>query len=219
MPFGTCFAFDRERVRMNKVITIMKAPGATAADYDKVCEIAFGTTRPTLEQTPTEGLIHSAGELDGKLVVVDVWESAEAFQSFGEETVSPALAKAGIEAEEPKVFPVYNLYIGGEAGPGSTGVLFKFENGTTEQYDTVMEEIFGDLDMSGQAPSGLITHAVGTTDNGLLVFDLWESTEAFQRFAERLGPVAEKAGLSAQPKIYQLCNAQVRVKTREPAIA
>jgi hypothetical protein len=42
--------------------------------------------------------------------------------------------------------------------------------------------------LAGPAPAGLIVHAAGPTDEGFRVVALWESEEAWRRFAERGGP-------------------------------
>jgi len=39
---------------------------------------------------------------------VDVWESEEAFQRFGQKLM-PLLEKAGIPAVAPQVFPIHNV--------------------------------------------------------------------------------------------------------------
>ena len=41
--------------------------------------------------------------------------------------------------------------------------------------------------LAGPAPAGLIVHAAGPTDEGFRVVALWESEEAWRRFAERGG--------------------------------
>jgi hypothetical protein len=38
--------------------------------------------------------------------------------------------------------------------------------------------------LAGPAPAGLIVHAAGPTDEGFRVVALWESEEAWRRFAE-----------------------------------
>jgi hypothetical protein len=45
-----------------------------------------------------EGLIlHTAAEKGGGIQVIDAWESEEAFRRFEQETLGPALAKAGVD--------------------------------------------------------------------------------------------------------------------------
>jgi hypothetical protein len=41
--------------------------------------------------------------------------------------------------------------------------------------------------LAGPAPAGLIVHAAGPTDEGFRVVALWESEEAWRRFAEGVG--------------------------------
>ena len=38
--------------------------------------------------------------------------------------------------------------------------------------------------LAGSAPAGLIVHAAGPTDEGFRIVGVWESEEAWQRFAE-----------------------------------
>jgi hypothetical protein len=44
--------------------------------------------------------------------------------------------------------------------------------------------------LAGPAPSGLIMHAAGPTEEGFRIVGVWESEEAWLRFADRLGPEA-----------------------------
>ena len=45
---------------------------------------------------------------------------------------------------------------------------------------------------AGNLPEGLISHQAGSTDGGMLIVDVWESAEAFQRFAdENAGPALQ----------------------------
>jgi hypothetical protein len=49
------------------------------------------------------------------------------------------------------------------------------------------------------APEGLIVHSAGPSEGGWYAYDIWESKEAFQRFAEeKLMPATRELGL-AQP--------------------
>jgi hypothetical protein len=55
------------------------------------------------QSDPPEGLIvHTASVVDGKLKIVDVWESEEHAQRFGRERLGPAIAEvAGEEMAAP----------------------------------------------------------------------------------------------------------------------
>ena len=68
---------------------------------------------------------------------------------------------------------------------------------TVEQYDAVNEK----LDGENNPIEGMILHTgVVSGDGTMKIFDVWESAEAFQKFAqERLGPaVAEVMGGDGQ---------------------
>ena len=52
-----------------------------------------------------------------------------------------------------------------------------------EQYQRFAEAL------AGTAPAGLIVHAAGPTDEGFRIVGMWESEEAWVRFAEHLRSV------------------------------
>lgn len=79
----------------------------------------------------------------------------------------------------------------------------------TTNYDAINERI------GTTPPEGLIVHAAGATeDGGFRVFDVWDSREAYERFAEeRLMPIVQEVmAASASPggpptvSIYELHN-------------
>ena len=45
------------------------------------------------DETPTGAIIHTAGLYEGKLRVMEVWESEEAYRRFRDERLAPALQK------------------------------------------------------------------------------------------------------------------------------
>ena len=74
----------------------------------------------------------------------------------------------------------------------------RFEGGTLEQYDRVME--LRGLTGEGPAPEGAIFHWVAKTDDGLIVVDVWETDEQFNRFAEeQIGPYTKQVGIPVPP--------------------
>jgi|1186.fasta_scaffold769571_1 hypothetical protein len=86
-------------------------------------------------------------------------------------------------------------------------MLLDMPGATTEQYDQLNEAmgIHGDED----APEGLIHHVVGSDENGLTIVDVWESEEAFGRFAEeRLRPAVEDVGIQdgPDPRVHPVHN-------------
>ncbi len=66
--------------------TITRLPeGAGAQQYDEV------TSKMGFANDPPDGLIfHSAGELDGRFQIFNVWESREHFERFTRERLGPA---------------------------------------------------------------------------------------------------------------------------------
>jgi hypothetical protein len=73
---------------------------ASVEQYDKASE------KIDAQNNPPDGLILHCG-VDaggGKMKVVDVWESAEKFQTFAEEKIGPVVAEVvGEAAPEPKI--------------------------------------------------------------------------------------------------------------------
>lgn len=45
-------------------------------------------------------------------------------------------------------------------------------------------------------------HAAGQGESGFRVVDVWESKEAFGRFAETLGPILQEIGVQGGPDVY-----------------
>jgi hypothetical protein len=68
-----------------------------------------------LDQNPADGgLFHVASLTPDGLRVVDLWESAEAFDAFSAERMVPAVQNAGIETEPIiDIFPAHNVYTPG----------------------------------------------------------------------------------------------------------
>ncbi|MFF5787572.1 hypothetical protein ACFY8P_21715 [Streptomyces sp. NPDC012693] len=76
---------------------------------------------------------------------------------------------------------------------------------TTDQYDTLharLQELPGIFD-------GCVSHACVTTDDGLEVFDVWESEQQMNTFAERMMPVAADLGwptTEGRPRVLRVHN-------------
>jgi hypothetical protein len=78
----------------------------------------------------------------------------------------------------------------------AVGIRLKFPGGTQEQY----ESVHGHMDIANDPPAGLIFHSAGPIDEGWGVIDFWESSEAFDRFAQgRLMPAVGELGDRAFP--------------------
>ena len=92
------------------VVAVFQGPTLTRERYEaSIRELTGG--RPSVEKPsdwPVEGLLlHVAGETASGFRVIDVWQSEEAFQRFGE-VLAPIMARLGLE-EQPEVYPVHTL--------------------------------------------------------------------------------------------------------------
>jgi hypothetical protein len=83
----------------------------------------------------------------------------------------------------------------------AVAVQLDFRGATLEQYDQINETI-GLLPGGPPAAPQEIFHWVMKTDDGFRVVDVWESREAFERFAEeKLGPICQEVGVADPPEI------------------
>ncbi|HEY2371392.1 MAG TPA: hypothetical protein VGH82_02480 [Gaiellaceae bacterium] len=91
------------------VVLVHQGPDVTRSSYEQVVRSMTGKDRPeSPSDWPVEGLlVHAAGEGPNGFRVVDVWESEEAAQRFGEK-LAPHLQEAGITAQ-PEVYPAHTF--------------------------------------------------------------------------------------------------------------
>jgi hypothetical protein len=66
-----------------------------------------------------------------------------------------------------------------------------------------LNEIERRLDDAGQAvPAGILHHSVFGEDGSLMVYDIWETRDAFDAFASALLPIIREVGLDpGQPDV------------------
>lgn len=91
---------------MQNIVAIFKAPGFTAKHFDQVWDglRAAGHAHP-------KGLLSHVGfERSGSWMVVDIWESEEAFSEFGK-TLMPIIQKTGVQVPQPEIFPAHYVLI------------------------------------------------------------------------------------------------------------
>ncbi len=85
-------------------------------------------------------------------------------------------------------------------------VIHKVPSLTQERYEEVVRRLTGGkerLESPADVPGGgLLVHAAAQTDDGFVIFDVFESEEAFARFGEAIRPIAEAAGIEDPPKAY-----------------
>jgi hypothetical protein len=88
------------------IVAVFQSPTLTQDDYEKVVgRLTGGKNRmESPSDWPVPGLLlHVAGEGENGFRVVDVWESQEAFERFGE-TLVPLLQELEVDAQ-PEVYP------------------------------------------------------------------------------------------------------------------
>jgi hypothetical protein len=90
-------------------IVVIQDFEATPEEYDQVNE-KLG------DETPQGGILHAAVDLGGgKMRAIDVWESAEDYQSFVQDKLIPAIAEVNPDApqaQEPEIREIYDLQQG-----------------------------------------------------------------------------------------------------------
>jgi hypothetical protein len=88
------------------VVIVHQGPTLTQEKYEEVVR-RFTEGRGRMESPsdwPVDGLlVHAAGQGEQGFRVVDVWESDEAFQRFGD-VLMPILQEIGV-TDEPEVYP------------------------------------------------------------------------------------------------------------------
>ena len=79
-------------------------------------------------------------------------------------------------------------------------VLFRFPGVPIKKYDQCWDEL---RKMGMENPPGLIHHVAAQIGNNLVVSDVWESRQAFDKFGEKtLKPIFTKLGIpQVQPEI------------------
>ena len=86
-------------------------------------------------------------------------------------------------------------------------MILELEGATTDDYDAV-NDAMGIHE--GALPQGLISHAVGPTDEGgLLIVDVWDNAADMERFVqERVGPAMQQVGIEPQapPRVHPVHN-------------
>ena len=91
------------------VMMVMAWPGATPEQYDQLRQLVNWEGA-----VPAGGLFHVAAFDAQGARIVDVWESADAFQTFTEQRLLPAVQQLGLPGEpRVEVFPVHALFTPG----------------------------------------------------------------------------------------------------------
>jgi hypothetical protein len=91
------------------IAIIVEIPGGTLEQYDKVNK-ALGLADG--KETPPGIIVHFAGLAGDSLVVIDVWESREAYERHLAETGEEgraAVRKVGLPPYTHREFEIYNM--------------------------------------------------------------------------------------------------------------
>jgi len=91
------------------VVAVFQSPTLTQAKYEETVRRLTGRARMEKPADwPVTGLLaHVAGQGPNGFRVVDVWQSEEAFQRFGEK-LTPIMKAVGVEVQ-PEIYPAHTL--------------------------------------------------------------------------------------------------------------
>jgi hypothetical protein len=93
------------------VAVVMEFEGATLEDYDRVIDTMGYERRGAGDPG---GLFHWVTQTDAGLLITDVWESKEIFDSFAAEKLGPTTAELGIAPPSSvRLYDVYNYFTAG----------------------------------------------------------------------------------------------------------
>jgi hypothetical protein len=194
---------------------IVESPEATTADYDRANEI-LGING---DEDAPEGLIQHVCASEGTgLLIVDVWESEEALDRFSQERLGAALQESGVasSAGPPRTFEVHNSLSGVGTDAGIL-MLIEIDDLGPDAYDEMVGKMDAHYGDGSKHPC--VTHVAARTEGGgMLIADLWESPQAFGKFAEeQIGPAGAAVGLGPiEPRMVPVHN-RVKGKAAQPA--
>ena len=78
----------------------------------------------------------------------------------------------------------------------AVAMLLEWPGETQEQYERLMKLV----KLEDEPPEGGLFHVAGPMPGGWRVLDIWESEQAFERFAnERLKPAIQQVGIPNMP--------------------
>jgi hypothetical protein len=77
---------------------------------------------------------------------------------------------------------------------------------TRERYEQVVRMLTSGkprIEVPSDLPfEGLLVHAAGEGPNGFLIFDVFESEDAVERFRAAMGTIPAQAGIEEPPKFF-----------------
>jgi hypothetical protein len=186
------------------VLMVIEAPGATKDEYDRTNDV-LGIHG---DDDAPDGLIHHIAAFEGDtLVIADLWESEEKFRRFGER-LRPALEQSGLgsKSSPPKIRPAHN-HLTGKGAEAGVLLLIDIDGFTPDLYDRMTADM--DIHAGDGSNHPSVWHAAAVDESGnLVVADVWESPEAFGKFAEEeIGPKGAEVGLPQfEPRLIPVHN-------------
>src|SRR3954449_2402449 len=139
------------------VLMKLEVPGGTTGQYDRTNEI-LGIRGS--DDAPAGLLSHSCGETGEGIVILDVWESVQALDTFFHERLGDALAGSGMQPATPDVRPVHNL-IRGSGTEANVIVLLETAGLTVETYDALIARMPAHVGDGSEHPAVQHVAAVG----------------------------------------------------------
>ena len=177
------------------ILAMAKIPGGTHEMYEQVNDL-MGIT----PDNPPPGLVqHLALDIDDGMKVIDVWESADAFTSFIESNADKFQA-AGIPPFEPTILPVHNMLLGSGTQP-NVALVIDVDGFTPQMYDELTTTMPAH---QGEGNHESVSHTAALRGDNLLIVDVWDSPEHFQRFAQE--QLADANLPPFEPRVYQVHN-------------
>lgn len=83
------------------------------------------------------------------------------------------------------------------------GMIFEGAGVTRDQYNIVHDLVSPD----NKKPAGMLSHAGGLGENGVVVIEVWESQEAATKFfQEKLGAALAAAKIDVMPRFFEVFN-------------
>jgi heme-degrading monooxygenase HmoA len=181
------------------VLAMMEIPGATTEQYDRVNEV-LGID----PSKPPAGLIsHTAGSTGDGLLIVDLWESQQAFEEFfGGRDVVGAMEQVGVQPGQVRFADVHN-HLPGAGTHAGVIVWIESDAFTPELYDKLTARMPAHTTESH--PS--VAHVAAKTADGMIFVDVWDSEESFGRFAQSQLAAAAGDGMPPlTPRFAQVHN-------------
>jgi hypothetical protein len=103
------------------------------------------------------------------------------------------MAKTGVTAGEPRVFPVHNHIRQGSGTDAGVIVFIESEGFSPDDYDRVTAEMPAHAGDGSGHPA--VSHVAAVSDDGMVFVDVWDSPESVGGFfEEQVNPATAATG-------------------------